>query len=151
GAALRLGLWCLAFLAPFGRLVFLRHSFRQLIHIAPQRPPGGAFVIGQASLAGILLGGFPLRPFLAPPGGLVRLVGRFVEPYQPLQRFAQADFGVRRGDLVLAFFHAFVTLHEQRLGVGVLLLAQERFAQQRLGVEGRPVIGLLGLAHLEAV
>src|SRR5262249_51434241 len=45
---------------------------------------GSSVPLASGSLGGILRGGLNLFQFLAPLAGLVRLVGRFVEPHQPL-------------------------------------------------------------------
>ena len=56
-----------------------------------------------------------------------------------------------RGNLGLALFHACVALFQQRLGVGVFLLAQECGADQRLRVESRQGVRLLLLQDWQAL
>src|SRR5262245_15165083 len=77
-----------------------------------------------------------LRPLGPPLLHLVRLVRRRVQLDQPVEGFGQAPLVHRP----LPLLHALVALQEQRLGLGVLLLAQERPAEQRLGVELPPPV-----------
>src|SRR2546423_1717563 len=104
-------------------------------------PPTGASLTGQPprSLRPRLLRRVELLP---PLGGLLWPAPRVVEPDDPLQRFAQASLGLF-GNLPLALLHLLVALQQQRLGVGVLLLAQQAGAQQALRVEGAPGVRLL--------
>jgi hypothetical protein len=62
-------------LAPFGRLVFLRQSFLQFVHVTPQRLPGGAFVVAQAVERLPVADGGEVR--IAPPVGQPLLDGLF--------------------------------------------------------------------------
>ena len=57
---------------------------------------------------------------LAPLCRFVRLAPVLVELHQSLQGFAQADLAVRR-DLGLPLYHPLVALHQERLGIGVIL------------------------------
>src|SRR5262245_26358679 len=78
---------------------------------------------------------------LPPLHRFILLVPGVVELHQPLQRLGQACLDVRR-DLGRALLQPVVTLQEQRLGLGVLLLAQEAPAELRPGIEGRPGVRL---------
>src|SRR5262249_24038977 len=78
---------------------------------------------------------------LAPPGGgLLRLGALVVQPDQRLERLDQAGIRLFR-HLHLTLLHPLIALDEQRLGLGVLLLEQQRFAEQRLRAERRPRFG----------
>src|SRR5262249_42934375 len=79
-----------------------------------------------------------LRPLGPPLLHLVRLVRRRVQLDQPVEGFGQPPL-VPRLDRPLPLLHALVALQEQQLGLGVLLLAQQRPAEQRLGLECLPV------------
>src|SRR5262249_43737478 len=75
-----------------------------------------------------------LRPLGPPLRHLVWPVRRRVQLDQPVEGFGQAPLVHRP----LPLLHTLVALQEQRLGLGVLLLAQKRPAEQRLGVELHP-------------
>ena len=89
-------------------------------------------------------------PVLAPLRRFVFLVGRFVQLHQPLQRLGQTVVGYL-GDFVLALFHAGIPILEQRLGGGVLLLAEQGCAEHRFGVERGPVVRLFLFADGQAL
>src|SRR5262245_4309754 len=85
-----------------------------------------------------LLLGVPMALELLPPlTGLVWLAPGVVELHQRLQGFSQADLAGRR-NLRLAPFHPLVAGSQERLGVGVLPLVQQRGAEQGLGAKRRP-------------
>lgn len=87
--------------------------------------------------------GFPLRR-------LVRLVRHGVQLDQPVEGFGDAGVRLRR-DGLLAGLQPLEALEQQRLGVGVLLLAQQRPAEQRLRVERGPGVGLVPLADAKTL
>src|SRR5262249_41440819 len=93
------------------------------------------------------LGGIQLLP---PLGGLVLLLGRLVQRDQTLQGLGQANLA-RWRNLGRALLQPRVAGQEQWLGVGVLLLAQQRAAQHRLSVERVPGVGLRLFAEGEAL
>ena len=74
------------------------------------------------------------RHFVASSGLWVTVV----ELHQPLER-RDHSFRERARELVFhcrrQLFHPLIALHEKRLGLGVLLLAQQGGAEQRLGVD----------------
>src|SRR5262249_37217638 len=90
---------------------------------------------------GLLLS-FPPAALLAPPRG-----GALVSPClrqfdQPVEGFVQPARAPRRGRHPRRPRpHPPVARAQQRLGLGVLLLPQQRAAEQRLGLERPPVSG----------
>src|SRR5262249_42038105 len=99
-----------------------------------------------------LLGGLGfLAELRAPLGGLGLVAGGLVELHQTPQGFLQADtWNLRRG-LRAALLQAVIALEEQRLGLGVLLLPQQRLAEHGLRVERRPVVRKFLFAEGEAL
>src|SRR5262245_23875175 len=83
-----------------------------------------------------------LRPLRLPALRFVRPARRRVKFDQPVERFGDAGLAAL-GDGFLALLHSLIPLYQQRFGLGVLLPAQERSAEQRLGIEQRPGVGLL--------
>ena len=87
-----------------------------------------------------------------PFGGLVRLAPGVVELDDPLGGLGQAFLGLR-WDLGFAGLHSLVTLHEQRLGLGVFLLAEQAGAEPVARLERVPLVrsllslDLQGFAH----
>ena len=94
--------------------------------------------------------GFVRGKFRTPGACLLRLLGRFVELHESFDRFGQEFLPWRRYP-GLALFHPLVALPQERLGLGVLLLAQERSAQQAQGVIAQPVVGQLLLTDSQAL
>jgi hypothetical protein len=82
----------------------------------------------------------------APGGGLLLVACGFIQLYEALQCLQQAALGLHR-DLGPPLVQALVTSEQQRFGVGIPPLPQQAAAQERLGVEGRPPVGLLLLAE----
>ena len=87
---------------------------------------------------------------LAPGCGFVGVVGGLVELDEPIEGFRQADLALCRHRL-LALFHPFVAGQQERFGLDEVLLAQQCPAEQRLGVERRPGVGLRLLADGQAL
>src|SRR5262249_55671527 len=85
-----------------------------------------------------------------PPVRFGLVVLGVVELHQPLQGLDQAAPGVLWYP-GLALFNPPVALLQQRPGVGVFLLAQQRGAAQGSGVERGPQVGLMLGAYLQAV
>src|SRR5579883_621661 len=69
-----------------------------------------------------------------------------VEAHQTFERSGELVL-FRTGHLGLALFHSFVSRPKQGLSVGVLLLIQKRFAQERFRLESNPVVRLYFLAY----
>src|SRR5262249_53803159 len=91
-----------------------------------------------------------LRPLGLPLLHLIRLVGRSVQLDQPIEGLWDAEIpGTRDG--LLASLHSFVALQQQRFGLGVLLLAQQRTAEHRLRIERAPNVRLQLLAKGHAL
>ena len=92
-----------------------------------------------------------LHPLGPPPLDLVGPVRHGVQFDQPVEGLGDADGGRKWRDRLLPLLHTLVTLQEQRLGVGVLLLAQQRPAELRPCVESGPDIRLSFLADGQAL
>jgi hypothetical protein len=75
------------------------------------------------------------QQLIAPFLGFAWVARGLAELHQALDGLGQPNLG-RRRDLLLALLHALIALHKQRLGLGVLPLTHERFAQRRALVEG---------------
>src|SRR5581483_7342747 len=95
-------------------------------------------------------GWFQLVESLAPFRGLVRLAGAVIELHQAAKRFLEPLPADRSGDLVLAFLHPLVAPEQQRLGLGVLLLAEEGLSERGPRVKRPPVLRLRLLADGQA-
>src|SRR5262249_10641939 len=81
---------------------------------------------------------------------LVLLAPFLVEPDYPLGGVGEARLA-GRGDSGLAGLHALVARDDQRLGLGVLPLAQQAAGEQAAGVEGGPLVPLDRLADAQAL
>src|SRR5690242_14805345 len=84
-----------------------------------------------------------------PQGGLVGLAPGVVKLHEPLESLGLGWLATR-GNLRCALPHPFVACHQQWLGAGVLFLAEQTAAEQRLSVERGPVIGLYLFPNGEA-
>src|SRR6516165_8539103 len=100
--------------------------------VSPESPPR------EATLQ-LLLRHLPGRPsrcqLLSPSRSVAGLSGLLIELHEALEGLSQAVSALRR-DCCLAPLHSFVAGQQQRLGIGVFFLAQERAAELRFGVEG---------------
>jgi hypothetical protein len=93
-----------------------------------------------------------LPPLRLPSFDRVRLVRGGVELDQAVEGFGDAQLSTTRiRDLLLPSLRPHVALQQERLGPCVLILAQERPADLRLGVEGPPFVGLFLLADGQAL
>ncbi len=90
-----------------------------------------------------------LRQLGPPFGRLVRLAPLLVKPDDTFAALRQARLA-GRGNFGLAGLHALVARDDQRLGLRVLLLAQQAAAELAAGVEGAPLVGLDLLADGQA-
>src|SRR5262245_16885183 len=87
---------------------------------------------------------------LPPLRGLGCVLQSVTELHQPLQAVSKEDSGLW-WDLRLVLLQALVAGQQQRLGLGVLLLAQQRATEQGLGLERGPGVGLFLRADRQAV
>src|SRR5262249_32944989 len=109
--------------------------------VRPQVPAVSGFVPG-------LVGG--LRQPGPPFGGLVLLAPLLVKPDDTFGGVGETG-PAGRGDPGRAGLQALVARDDQRLGLGVPLLAQQAAAEQAAGVEGGPLVGLDLLADGQAL
>src|SRR5258707_14062433 len=87
----------------------------------------------------LLLCRFGRLLFLPPLHRVVLLACRFVELHQSLDRFRDADLALL-WDRLLPLLHPLIAGQQQRFGGGILLLAEQRPAEQRRRVERGPSV-----------
>src|SRR5438309_531716 len=106
-------------------------SMKNFTSMLPLRPASGFL----SSRPLCFLRRFAGGQLFAPAGGFVGLALGVVKLHQALQGLGKTRQRLRRYRL-LALFHASVAFLEQRLGVGIFLLAEQTAAQLGLCVEG---------------